>query len=234
MPDHEENKTTGFNDTEIDDMHKAMNATHSYLTGEIVATQVDKFLYNNKGYDVVLHICSETKHCQEYNTRYNRVLERLDSNKNIKLYRINYLLNEIPGVKFTKVPALIIVPDIEKNTDKTVHYFTESKYTTANLIAFIQKHVVRPLDVKTIAVDNKHKKQEDSIKTKFVDRLTDEVAADEESGHTVGNGFTRSLQRYWHEYETSKNEMVEDKQYEDHDSEEYDEDDEKKSLKDEF
>jgi len=221
---HDENELedhSHLNQTELEALEEARNSEPmgNHL---ITANSFDKLILNNFGKDVVLFICADSQHCDDYHKRYNRVSEKMIMNDHLFFGRINFALNEIPGVNITKIPALIMVPDISKNKNKRVMIYDQKEFRTAEMISFIKKFAANPIgEVLNSKHDDKHWDEEQANPTKYILTTNNENIEDRTS-HSYGNGFIRAVHRYLQDFNNNRQEF-EEFEPEDHDSEEYDE-----------
>lgn len=249
--------TSEFEETEEDKIrieaerleHSKYNVTNdnynktrvSHHIKDVVGFNFQKNIFNNPGKDVVLFICSDSDFCNICKTRYKRAVKKLLKTETLYFSQINPIMNELPGFDFTDVPALIIVPDILENKDKKVFRFSE-KFTSTKVFDFIKDHTIHPVVEEKIENEEKYAKSEDKKDFKYKPKAKDEQDLDVENEHPVGNGFTKAVQRYFHDFEdtheTDRDQghaqqymSPHDPDNDDHDNEEYDFDEERGYFK---
>ena len=218
-PDHDNpHNQHGFNATELEQMQE-MQEKPENNTMRIIGHNIDRLILkpSTPGNDSVLFICSESSFCNHYERRFTRVAEKMKNTTTLVFGKINYLLNEVPGVEFTHVPALVIKPD-----GKPLVKFDGKDFGTNEIIEWIKTQATKKVaDILTNPEDSKIKKEK--LKpTKYKKKQKDEESLDDKVGHPVGYGFIRAANRYFNDIDNEDENSKEMYGPEEHDTDSYD------------
>ena len=217
-------QSSNFTTTNYTDFSKNVSDQEFYIE-DVIGFNFEQVVFNNPGNDVVLYVCTDSSFCRASENRVRKAFKKLSNNTKLVLRHLNYIMNEAPGINITHVPALYLIPDISVNEVKKVIQFSSrihGNFTTNNIVKFVQENVVNKIEY-LLKLDNELKIEKLELKKKIRirTRQEDEEDMEIEHGFPLGNGCTRTINRWnyhYNEENKSNDESIE------HDAEDYDQD----------
>jgi len=213
-----ENSLNKNNTSEMDDV-----PTYDHVLLEhVIGLTYTKEILENPGKDVVFFICSSIKSCKRPEKRYRRVINKLGQNDKLYFTITDILYNDLPGLNITSLPTLLMVPDININTEKKMVFYNKKEFTTTSIIDFIKENAKTP--IKSILPLENEKSVlagESKRKIKYKTRQKLEAKQEMDGGSSIGGGFIRSINRFifqYHDSDSTYDESI------DHDIDDYDKD----------